>query len=80
MAFERVVVASRTPPTAEESVVVVKVVEPQQKRETIKRTEHEKIFKDPLPTPLLQKKGKKGVLTIREREKERKKERKKTPI
>ena len=72
MAFERVV-ASRTPPTAEESVVV-KVVEPQ-KRETIKRTER-KIFKDPLPTPILQK-GKKGVLTIRERE--RKKERKKTP-
>jgi len=72
VAFERVVVASRTPPTAEESVVVVKVVEPQ-KRETIKRTER-KIFKDPLPTPILQKGKKGGAHNQRERKKERKKE------
>ena len=78
MAFERVV--ARTPPTAEESVVV-KVVEPQKREttkvdETIKRTEHERFFLNTYKNALrmipyqnthafsTQKKGKKGVLTI----------------
>tara|TARA_B100000073_G_scaffold148187_2_gene121968 strand:+ start:1758 stop:2000 length:243 start_codon:yes stop_codon:yes gene_type:complete len=77
VAFERVVVASRTPPTAEESVVVVKVVEPQ-KRETIKRTEHERFLRIPYQRLYYKKREKRGC-SQSEREKERKKERKKTP-
>ena len=80
MAFERVV--ARTPPTAEESVVVKVVEQPQRETtvvdETIKKEQNEffimnthNCFKDPLPkyTLTYTRKGK-GVLTIlREKEK-----------